>query len=161
MAYLVDASSLIEAKDRYYGFDFCPGFWDWLDQRHAAGSVFSIDRIRSELVSGNDDLAGWATARNAFFLPLDAAAVAAVTQINSWVQRENFKPQAKTQFLGGADPFLIAYATAHGHMVVTDEILIPGELKRVKIPAVCQHFAVPCISPFEMLRAEGARLVLR
>lgn len=29
--YLLDANVFIEAKNRYYGFDLAPGFWDWLD----------------------------------------------------------------------------------------------------------------------------------
>lgn len=27
MAYLLDADVLIQAKNRHYGFDFCPAFW--------------------------------------------------------------------------------------------------------------------------------------
>lgn len=30
MQYLLDANVFIEAKNRYYGFDFCPAFWNWL-----------------------------------------------------------------------------------------------------------------------------------
>jgi hypothetical protein len=37
MAYLVDADVLIEAKDRYYAFAFCPGFWDWLLSKRLPG----------------------------------------------------------------------------------------------------------------------------
>lgn len=29
--FLLDANVFIEAKNRYYGFDICPGFWRWLD----------------------------------------------------------------------------------------------------------------------------------
>lgn len=28
MAYLLDANVFIQAKNRHYGFDFCPAFWD-------------------------------------------------------------------------------------------------------------------------------------
>ena len=31
MAYLLDTNVLIEAKNRHYGFDFCPAFCDWID----------------------------------------------------------------------------------------------------------------------------------
>jgi hypothetical protein len=31
MAYLLDTNVFIEAKNRHYGFDFCPAFWDWID----------------------------------------------------------------------------------------------------------------------------------
>jgi len=36
MTYLLDTNVFIEAKNRYYGFGFCPAFWDWIDGAHAA-----------------------------------------------------------------------------------------------------------------------------
>ncbi len=42
MAYLLDANAFIEAKKRWYGFDFCPAYWEWLEAANAAQSVFSI-----------------------------------------------------------------------------------------------------------------------
>ena len=30
VAYLLDANVFIQAKNLYYGFDFCPAFWEWL-----------------------------------------------------------------------------------------------------------------------------------
>ncbi len=162
MAHLIDASSLIEAKDRTFCFDICPGFWDWLDLRNTAGLIFSIDRILAELEAGDDELTQWAKQRrSSFFLPVDQATLTAVSQINTWVNQESFRPQAITDFMSGADPFLIAYALAHGHTVVTDETFVPGQKNRVKIPAVCQQFSVPYITPLEMLRSEGARFILQ
>gem|GEM_PF-6918350 len=38
MAYLLDSDVLIRAKNDHYGFDFCPGFWDWLEAANAAAS---------------------------------------------------------------------------------------------------------------------------
>ncbi len=32
--YLLDANVFIDAKNRYYGFDIVPAFWDWLQQAH-------------------------------------------------------------------------------------------------------------------------------
>ena len=43
MAYLLDADVFIRAKNLHYGFDFCPGFWDWLVDSNERGSVFSIE----------------------------------------------------------------------------------------------------------------------
>ncbi len=34
--YLFDANVFIEAKNRYYAFDICPGFWEWMDFRKEA-----------------------------------------------------------------------------------------------------------------------------
>lgn len=33
MKYLLDANIFIQAKNLQYGFDFCPAFWDWLDEQ--------------------------------------------------------------------------------------------------------------------------------
>lgn len=63
MAYLLDANVFIEAKNRYYGLDFCPAFWAWLIAANAEGKVFSIERVGAELKAGNDALAKWAAAR--------------------------------------------------------------------------------------------------
>ena len=49
MAYLLDANTFIQAKNEYYWFDICPGFWEWLDRQNSAGNIFSIDRIGDEL----------------------------------------------------------------------------------------------------------------
>jgi hypothetical protein len=56
MACLLDTSVFIEAKDRHYGFDFCPAFWAWIDHALQAGTVFSIDRVAIELGVVDDDL---------------------------------------------------------------------------------------------------------
>lgn len=161
MPYLIDASSLIEAKERNFCFDICPGFWDWLDQHNTDGNVFSIDRVYDELSRGNDSLVMWAKQRKAsFFLPVDPATITAMTQVTQWANGGNFTPRAQEEFLRGADPFLIAYALAHGHTIVTDETYVLGEKKKIKIPAACQKFNVKCMSPLEMLRAEGVRFVL-
>jgi hypothetical protein len=39
MAYLLDANVFIQAKNSYYGFDICPAFWEWIDQKSAEGVI--------------------------------------------------------------------------------------------------------------------------
>ena len=74
MGYLLDSNVFIQAKNLRYGFDFCPAFWDWIDVEHEAGRVASIEKVRGELVGGDDDLADWAKVRpNSFFVAPDAA----------------------------------------------------------------------------------------
>lgn len=53
MAYLLDSNVFIQAKNLHYGFDFCPAFWDWIDSRHDDAVLFSIDRVRDELIGGD------------------------------------------------------------------------------------------------------------
>lgn len=163
MAYLIDADVLIQAKNQHYGFDFCPGFWDWLVQQHAANQVFSVQKIGEELTAGNDQLASWADLQGAaFFLPPDVLTTNAFGHVSATISTMPvpYSPAALNVFLGSGDYYLIAHAHAHGLTVVTHEVGQQGSVKRVKIPDACAALNVLCISPFQMLRTEGARLIL-
>ena len=158
MTYLLDANVFIDAKNRHYGFDFCPGFWDWLVRANAEGRVFSVTKVGDELQ--DDDLAPWAKARGeGFFLAPTKKTLGAFQKINDWLLGAGYPPTAALEFQSVADFYLVAQALADGHAVVTHE-RPSGSLKRVKIPDVCAAVGVMCLQPFEMLRREKARFVL-
>jgi hypothetical protein len=160
MAYLLDANVFIQAKNLYYGLDFCPAFWDWLVIQNADGKVFSIERVEDELEAGADELAAWATARGThFFVKPDAAILPALTSVSTWAAGQAYDPAAVNTFLLEADYYLVAQALAHHHTVVTHEIASNSK-KRIKIPDACIGLDVKCMTPFEMLRRERARFVL-
>jgi len=160
MAYLLDANVFIQAKNLHYGFDLCPGFWDWLDQTHAAGTVFSVERVGDELLGGADELSAWARQRmGSFFVGPDAAVVPSLGATSTWASAGAYEPAAVNTFLQVADYYLVAQAHEHGHTVVTHEVAAPST-KRIKIPNACLGLGVRCVTPFEMLRAQGARFVL-
>lgn len=160
MAYLLDANVLITAKNLHYGFDFCPAFWDWLEQANAAGTVRSVERVSDELTVRDDDLSEWARNRPRFFLGLTAEDVRAVAAVNRWANDSpDYDPAAKAEFADAADSFLVAQAAAGGHTVVTHERISDGR-RRIKIPNAAAANGVPWCTPFQMLRAERARFVL-
>ncbi|MHB8669518.1 MAG: DUF4411 family protein [Acidimicrobiales bacterium] len=160
MAYLLDSDVFIQAKNLHYGFDFCPAFWDWIDQQAAAGAALSIDKVRDELIGGADDLATWAQRRgDDFFLKPDVAVLASLRAASTWANGAGYEPAAVNIFLQAADYYLVAHAHAGNHVVVTHEVPSPS-MKRIKIPDACIGLAVKCVNPFEMLRVEGARFVL-
>lgn len=161
MAYLLDANVFMAANNLHYGMDFCPAFWDWLVREHAAGRVFSIEKVGDEIAAGDDNLARWAQERgDGFFLPPDAAAVTGLGTVATWVNgRETYTPAAKSTFLQIADYYLVAQALAGRHVVVTHE-KPENSVHRVKIPNVCIGVGVKHMTPFEMLRRERARFVL-
>ena len=68
------------------------------------------------------------------------------------------KKEEKDRFLGKADAVLIACAAAHNHIIVTNETKLNPDprLSKVKIPNICSHFGVDCVTPFQMLRQLGA-----
>jgi hypothetical protein len=159
MKYCLDANIFIQAKNLYYHFDICPGFWDWLDQQ--AGTVISILPICEELESGDDRLKEWAAARkkSIFFADVtDMAVQEAFRKIAAHVVEE-YEPQHAAKFLDGADPWLIAFAQVHGCTVVTGERFSPGA-RKVKIPNICEQFGVHSTDSFTMLRSLSACFIL-
>jgi hypothetical protein len=161
MTYLLDANIFIQGKKLHYGFDFCPAFWDWLDETNAVGTVFSIEKVRDELLAGHDDLSMWAQARGSdFFLPPDSSTSGSLATVSTWASGATYEPAAINTFLQtGADYYLVAQAHALGYIVVSHEIP-SNSTKRIKIPDACIGFGVKVMSPYEMLRVENARFVL-
>jgi hypothetical protein len=145
----------------YYGMDFCPGFWEWLDSAHSAGTVASVERIGDELRTRDDDVATWASARPpSFFVPAGPGSIEALGTVSEWVQSgARYRPAAITEFLGSADLYLIAQALEGRHVVVTRETP-SNAVRRVKIPEPCLGVGVRQITPFQMLRETRARFTL-
>ena len=56
MKYLLDTNILIEAKNGFYAFDLCPGFWEWIK---AYQDMRSIQMVKDEILEGNDLLSEW------------------------------------------------------------------------------------------------------
>lgn len=157
MAYLLDANVFIEAKNRYYGLDFCPAFWDWLVAENAAGRVFSIEKVGDEI---QDEIAPWAAARGAgFFLRPDPALLPSLGVVSTWATSQKYEAAAVNTFLEKADYYLVAYAHAHQHVVVTQEVPSTST-KKIKIPEPCIGLGIKCVNTFEMLRNSQARFVL-
>jgi hypothetical protein len=160
MAYLLDANVFIQAKNLQYGFDFCPAFWQWLEQGYAASKLRSIRQVGDELTAGGDELATWANGLDdGFFLAPDAAVLAAAQQVSASVLQQGYDPAAVNTFLQVADFWLVSAALAGQHTLVTHEVASPSA-KKVKIPNVCIGLGVEFMSPYQMLRKEQARFVL-
>jgi hypothetical protein len=160
MAYLLDANIFIQAKNLHYGFDFCPAFWTWLDEKLQSGVVASVSQVGDELIDGTDDLAVWAKERKHSLFPApEPSVLGALTKVSAWATGGGFDQAAVNTFLQIADSFLVAAALAHGHTLVTHE-LPSNSLKKIKIPTACLSLGVPFCSPYQMLRKEKARFIL-
>lgn len=163
MRYLVDSDVLISAKNSYYAFDICPGFWTSLIDEFGRGNINSLDRIRQELMAGNDDddLVTWVrddVPPDFFLSTRDADVVAAYQAIMLWAQRNpQFVDAAKAKFATEADGWLVAHAQVHGLEVITNEQPRPDARNRILLPDVCNQFGVPVSNTFEMLRTLGMR----
>jgi len=159
--YLLDANVFIQAKNLHYGMEFCPAFWDWLKQAHTAGTVFSIDKVKDELLAVEDELSEWTQGLGSdFFRPTDAAVLPSLGQVSSWATNQNYEQTAVNTFLQVADFYLVAHGLATGHTIVTHEV-ISNSLRKIKIPNAYISLGISFVTPFEMLRRERARFVLQ
>jgi hypothetical protein len=162
--FLLDANTFIEAHQSYYAFDICPGFWLALIRQNAAKRLYSIDKVKSELLAGHDKLSDWVKDRAKEFFKATADRNVAIEFGNlvNWVQNQaQFTTEAKAEFAAVADGWVIAYAKANGLIVVTHEEYAPDAKKKVPMPNVCLQFGVDYCNTFEMLTELGIRLVLK
>lgn len=160
MTYLLDANVLIQAKNREYGFDFCPAFWDWLIDANANGLVLSVEAVHDELVARDDDLSTWATGHRELFLAPTEAVVRTLGAIQRWSNESpDYDQAAKDEFADAADSVLIAHAVVGGYTVATHETASDSR-KRIKIPNAAAAHGVKVMNPYLMLRTERARFIL-
>jgi hypothetical protein len=161
--YCLDTSVYTQAHRQYYAFDLAPGFWKSLII-HAENEVLvSPMAVFTELAKGNDELAKWAKEnKDLIFSDPDTKVVEAFRQIADFINLRYESEHWIRLFLGGADPWVIAHAKAHGLIVATmegnkgSEDINPKSKQirgKIKIPNVCDHFGVNCISTFELIRA--------
>lgn len=161
MSYLLDANTFIEAKNRYYGMEICPGYWEWLIDKNESHALSSIDMIRNELEKGNDDLAIWAKNNKSLFQSCqDIATQKAYAQVAQYAATlQNLKPGALNEFLAVADSWLIAKALATSSIIVTHEQHNPDAKKKILIPNICTHFNVKWMDTFDLLTELKAKFV--
>jgi hypothetical protein len=164
-SFLLDSNIFIEANRVTYPLEVFPGFWEWLDQQNKAGIVKSIRPIYEELVAGDDELAEWVKKRNsqAWFLNVDddetQLAYAEIVNL-VMAQDKKYKEAVRTDFLGVADPWLIAKAMTLNAQIVTHESNDTNNKKKVLIPVVASFFNVKTISTMDLMRLTGVRFGL-
>ncbi len=161
--YLIDSDVLITAKNSYYAFTICPGFWKSLLHGHSHGYLHSIDRVKQELLRGreDEDLVQWVRGLvpGEFFLASDGdEVVAAYGRIILWAtDNPHYQDAAKAKFARGADGWLVAQGVVTGKTVVTNEEPRPESRSVIKLPDVCQRFEVQVENTFSMLHRLGVQ----
>jgi predicted nucleic acid-binding protein len=160
--YVLDTSVFVQAARTYYAFDIAPGFWDALLKHAQYGSVLSIDRVREEINVGNDPLKHWVntTFRN-YFQPTKGHTIEAYRRIMKRAfSKLQYTSNAKNEFAraDNADAWVVAWASAHKAIVVTQEAKNTNARRTIPIPNVCEDWNLPYVNTFEMMRQLGIRL---
>ena len=118
------------------------------------GSVVSTREVFREVSdSAIEPLVQWAKQNHHLFATPTATEGVFVAKIYAV---SHFQQNIELQKLmkGGkvADPFIIAKAAVDGCAVVTTEKLKPNA---AKIPNICHHFGVPCLTLQEFMEEQG------
>jgi len=151
--YSFDTSSLRELQ-HFYPAVF-KSVWSGIDELAAQSQLISTREVLAELLnqSASDHVKNWAKANKHIFLTPTTAELQFVATI---FQVQHFQTLiGKQQQLTGrpvADPFIIANARYYGSTVVTQEKLKVGA---AKIPNVCAHFQISCMSLEDFMKEQG------
>lgn len=161
--YLIDANVFIQAKNLHYRFDFCGGFWNWLLAAHQAGLVYSIQKVKDELLKGDDDdlVKQWAIVLPASFFLADSKdpnVMGKYADAMKWsVNNQQYSQAAKNDFASAsaADAYLIAAAMRHDYQIVTQEKSSPAAVRRIPIPDAAKALGIQTTWMYDFLSAHA------
>lgn len=157
--YILDTNVFLQAKFLFYRFDFCQGFWHWLESAHAAGLIYSIKKVKKELQNGDkDDQARiWAEAMpDSFFLDdvNDSDVMNRYKKVIAWSSgNSQYTKAAKDEFASFdiADAFIVATAMNHKFKIVSQEKHSPDSKKKIFLPDAAKAMGVNSIQIFDLL----------
>lgn len=150
MPFSLDTSGILDAWVRYYPPDVFPTIWSKMDVSARNGEIFVIDEVVRELERKDDDIHKWVKQRGAMIVPIDIEVQKHLAEIMTKYGRLVDTKKNRS----GCDPWVIALARARGLIVVTGE-KATGNLKKPKIPDVCNDLGVPCIEIVDFFRKQG------
>ena len=153
MTYVFDTNAFSQLFHSYYPSRFAT-LWQNYETLVADGLITSTREVPREI---EDDrvavLRAWAAANRALYPTPTAAEAQFVTRIFAVAHFQQVIEQKKL-LKGGknADPFVIARAAVLEGTVVTMEGEPPNG---ARIPNICRHFGVPCLSLEGFMEAEN------
>ena len=151
--YVFDNSPLSVLFRNYYRGRF-PTLWDRFDSLIADARIVSTREVYREAEDSSlENLRDWADEQQSVFHMPSAAEgrfVASIYAVPHFQQNIEQKKLLK----GGrnADPFVIAKAATEGRTVVTMEQF---KVNGAKIPNICGHFGIDCVSLEQFMEREG------
>lgn len=153
MRYLFDSDVLISSARLHYHPNYCGAFWDWIAAGHQAGIFYSIDKVKDELLNGDEDpLSGWAESPIlAGFFQKSIASLPywGPLTVHANDPKRKYKDSAKAKFLNAdkADAWLISHAAHNKNFtIVTNEVSAPESKREIKLPDASKWLEVPTIT---------------
>lgn len=144
--YVIDTCALIDLWRRRYPRDVFRTLWEKIEELIASGELVAPREVLSELQRQRDELYRWAK-KQGFFKDLDRGQIEYVKRILK--EFPSLIDARKT--VADADPFVIALAWEKGWKVVSSEEPA-GVSTRKRIPDVCAHYRIRCLTLLEFFR---------
>ena len=151
--YVFDNSPLSVLHKNYYRSRF-PTLWNNFDQLVASGGIASTREVAREIEDSSiAPLREWTKNNSSIFTIPTAEEGAFVATIYSIAHfQQNIEQQKLLRGGRNADPFVIAKAAINKLTVVTMELPKPNG---TKIPNICKHFSIPCLTLEQFMESEG------
>ena len=149
--YCLDANVLIVPWQTYYAPEFCPSYWDVLDQLGQEKRLFIPGEVFTELEKTEDDLLDWVKKSHVPIVKTDTEVLNCLRAMYAANPVHKLLSDA-TSYRSMADPFVVAHAMKANACVVTKETKIEASMKKIKIPNVCENMGVPWINDFQLGR---------
>ena len=151
--YVFDNSPLSTLFRNYYPSRF-PSLWKRFDILIKDGTIVSTREVLREINDGPiETLRAWAKDNHELFPAPTAVEGEYVTKIFAVGHlQQNIEMQKLLRGGKNADPFVVAKGAVEKRAVVTMEKFKDNA---AKIPNICRHFGVPCITLEQFMGKEG------
>lgn len=141
--YLLDADTLITAKNTYYQFNRVRQFWEWLAYQAEIGEVrMPIEtwvKVGDKTQEQRDDLALWVIEHKENLVINDRSYDEMFPQVLAKYQWPDGRPLTESDIVTIGDDYqLIACAIHNNAMVITGEVSAGSIGPKRKVPNVCE-----------------------
>lgn len=159
--YIFDSNTFIQAKNLFYRFNFCSGYWDWLVAGANAGKFYISASVDKELKRKEDEIKVWLSQMHPEFILQDINDQDVLNNYSLVINWANssvqYNDKAKADFsdIERADAFLIALGMKYGFGIVTHEKSDPHSKKKIFLPDAAGSFGVNCVSLYDVLNAHA------
>ena len=125
--FLIDANALMTPYRFYYAFDIAPSFWDKLADAFKRKQILLLDKVKDEVLKGDDDLTKWIKDNEEIIDVCDYKTASVISNYQAVLQYIQtcglYRESALAAWVPAniADPWLIAAAKANNYTIVTLE----------------------------------------
>jgi len=155
LKYCFDTSSFITAWQSLYPPQIFPGIWGKLGELIDEGAIIIPDLVLYEIEQQEDDLSDWVKEKPQMVY---SSTLEIQTKASEIINTPQFNFASSPTNANQADPFVIATAAVLNITVVTEEAyqnnFPPLGGKVLKIPRICEHYGIDCLSFIGVLKAE-------